>query len=217
MTNGATGVANRRIGRIDVDPLGCSLSCNGTIAKLSPRAMNVLTYFIDHRQRTVTHEELLDAFWRGAISSTNAVHKCVSELRHALADLGDDQVRIETVPKRGYRLVAPIEQLDAANGFPQSENGTTTIRPNDEALSANGAQRAVERPHWTQTRRMLVSLAALVGLVVAGVVLTQRSGFFLEHGARSRQPRERLLYFDSATLIRTPTTHSLPREFPMHF
>ena len=110
MTNGSIGVGCLRIGQIDADPTGCSLTYNGTISKLSPRAMNVLIYLAQRPTQAITHEELLTTFWRGSLS-TNAVHKCVAELRQVLNELGDNHTQIETVPKRGYRLIADVSHI----------------------------------------------------------------------------------------------------------
>ncbi len=173
-----------RVGTWQVDPSSRTLSRDGESIMLSPRAMDVLVHLVEHPGEVVPGGRLIEAYWPRSVTSPNAIQKVMTELRHALEGASEDPAYIETIPKRGYRLIAAVEPPHTANGFAQSENGTTTIGPNDEALSANGVQRAVERPHWTQTRRMLVSLAALVGLIVAGVVLTQRSGFFLEHSAQ---------------------------------
>ena len=113
VANGSNGAEKLRVGRIEVDPDSCLLTYENTSAKLSPRAMNVLMYLAHRAGSTVTHDELLDTFWRGSLSSKNAVHKCATELRLALDHLGDDRVQIETVPKRGYRLIAAVTSIDA--------------------------------------------------------------------------------------------------------
>jgi DNA-binding winged helix-turn-helix (wHTH) protein len=73
-----------RVGEWVVDPKGRTLAGHGTSTRLSPRAIEVLVYFAQRSGATVTHEELLAEFWRGAISSPNAVHKIVNELRRGL-------------------------------------------------------------------------------------------------------------------------------------
>ncbi len=70
--------------------------------------MNVLTYLAARPLTTVTHDELLGAFWRGSISSTNALHKSILELRRAFDEFSNADARIDTVPKRGYRLTANV-------------------------------------------------------------------------------------------------------------
>lgn len=71
-----------------------------------PRATDVLVYMAERQGELVTKEELLNAFWRGAISGDNAVHKTVAGLRRALDDDPAAPSYIQTHPKRGYRLIA---------------------------------------------------------------------------------------------------------------
>lgn len=100
------------VGEWEVHPKSCRLVRNGTERRLSPRSINVLVYLAERAGAAVTHEELLTRFWRGAFSSPNAVHKCVAELRHAFGNGGGEPDYIETVPKRGYRLLAPVELIE---------------------------------------------------------------------------------------------------------
>ena len=67
--------------------------------------MDVLTYLAAHGDRVVSPDELLDELWDGVFVSSNSVQKCIAELRKAF---GDDSSRpgiIQTVPKRGYKLL----------------------------------------------------------------------------------------------------------------
>ncbi len=113
VTNGSKGPEKVRIGLIEVDPASCLLTCGTTSTRLSPRAMNVLTLLTHRAGSTVAYDELLDRFWRGSLSSKNAIHKCAAELRLAFDRLGDDAVRVENVSKRGYRLIAAVTSVDA--------------------------------------------------------------------------------------------------------
>ncbi len=75
--------------------------------------MDVLMHLASRPDGCATHDELLRAFWRGALSSTNAVHKCIAELRRAFGDDSRAPSYIETIPKRGYRLIASVRQFEA--------------------------------------------------------------------------------------------------------
>lgn len=77
--------------------------------KVSPRAMDVLTYLAEHPDRVVSSDELLDELWDGAFVSPNAAQKCIAELRKALGDDSSQPRIIQTVPKRGYKLLVPAE------------------------------------------------------------------------------------------------------------
>src|SRR4029450_3639560 len=98
-----------RVGDWEAHPRSCRLVRNGTEIKLSPRSMEVLAHLAERAGSTVAHHELLEAFWRGTISTPNAIQKCVVELRRALGDGGGEPIYIETVPKRGDRLLAKVD------------------------------------------------------------------------------------------------------------
>jgi DNA-binding winged helix-turn-helix (wHTH) protein len=102
----SNGSARLRIGSIEADPKSCTLKFGNVSAKVSPRAMNVFAYLAERAGETVTHDELLTAFWRGPVSSTNVLHKCMTELRSALGNFTESDVHLDTIPRRGYRLTA---------------------------------------------------------------------------------------------------------------
>lgn len=83
-------VTTYRVGDWHAHPTACRLVRNGSDIKLSPRNMDVLIYLAERAGEAVTHEELIAAFWHGAVSSPNAVHKCVAELRHAFGNGGGE-------------------------------------------------------------------------------------------------------------------------------
>lgn len=80
---------------------------------VEPKVMAVLLCLAERAGEVVSRQTLYDAVWGKTIVSDQALTNCISELRQAL---GDDRAKpgyIETVPKRGYRLVALVR---AANG-----------------------------------------------------------------------------------------------------
>jgi len=101
------------MGTWEIDPAAFELCNEGARVKLNPLSMRVLVYLAERAGEVVPSEELLAAFWRGPISSTNAVHKAVAELRGALGDQRGHSRYIQTVTKKGYRLLAPVERLAA--------------------------------------------------------------------------------------------------------
>jgi DNA-binding winged helix-turn-helix (wHTH) protein/Tol biopolymer transport system component len=78
---------------------------------LEPKAMDVLVHLAARAGQVVSVEELLREVWRGVVVTDASVYMAIKQLRRALAGSGDDYV--ETIPKRGYRLTAPVEHLAA--------------------------------------------------------------------------------------------------------
>ena len=87
---------------------------DGDDIQLEPRTLDVLRYLLDHAGEVVSIDELLDSVWADRIVEPNAVHRNVNRIRRALGDRARDPRYIETVPKRGYRTVAPVRTIDAA-------------------------------------------------------------------------------------------------------
>ena len=91
---------------------------------LEPQAFEVLAYLVEHRDRVVSKEELLDAVWGTRFVSESALTTRIKEARRALGDTGRDQRLIRTVIGRGYRFTgetarAPVLGRHAA-GWPDA-------------------------------------------------------------------------------------------------
>ncbi|RZT10920.1 DNA-binding winged helix-turn-helix (wHTH) domain-containing protein [Duganella sp. CF402] len=101
-----------RFGQWRVDPATNTLSCGVLNRQLEPRAMDVLLYLCRHPHVVVSAETLLDACWGDVSPSDNAIHKIITQLRRALDDSATEPRYIETIRKRGYRLLAELSYDD---------------------------------------------------------------------------------------------------------
>jgi Tol biopolymer transport system component/DNA-binding winged helix-turn-helix (wHTH) protein len=88
---------------------------------LEPKTFDVLRYLIEHRDRLVTKEELLDSVWADTFVTPNVLTRAVAQLRKALGDDAFEARIIETVSKRGYRFIATVTPHAAAP--PRSTTG----------------------------------------------------------------------------------------------
>ena len=80
---------------------------------LTHKAIELLTALIDRRGETITKAELMDSLWRDTYVDENNLAVTVMMLRKAFSETAADKKFIETVPKRGYRFVAPVEITNA--------------------------------------------------------------------------------------------------------
>ncbi len=122
-------------------------------AHVEPKAMQVLSLLASRAGQVVSKAEILTDVWEGTFVSEEVLPNAIWELRRAL---GDDAKRprfIQTLPKKGYRLIAPVA----------STVGDETGGSSGEAAPGEG------RLHL----RRWVSAAALAGLVAAGILLGQ--------------------------------------------
>jgi class 3 adenylate cyclase/DNA-binding winged helix-turn-helix (wHTH) protein/predicted ATPase len=90
---------------------------------LTPKAFDVLHYLITHPDRLVTKDTLLDAVWAETAVSEAVVRIAIGELRRALGDTAQASRYIATVPRRGYRFVAPVV------AYPEAVPGPTGAPP----------------------------------------------------------------------------------------
>jgi DNA-binding winged helix-turn-helix (wHTH) protein/tetratricopeptide (TPR) repeat protein len=101
-----------RFGQWRVDPATNMLHFGELSRQLEPRAMDVLLHLSRHPHTVISAEDLLDACWGDTPASDNAVHKIITQLRRALDDSASDPRYIETIRKRGYRLLAELSYDD---------------------------------------------------------------------------------------------------------
>lgn len=95
-----------RFASFELDPEARTLSNDGVRVELQPQAFDVLAYLVRHRARVVPKRELLDALWPDVVVTEASIERAVSLARAALGPLGKSA--IETLPRRGYRFVAPL-------------------------------------------------------------------------------------------------------------
>lgn len=99
-----------RLGEWSVRQAEGTLSMNGRSVRLEPRVMDVLACLAAEPGRVISKEELLAAVWDGAFIDEGGLSQAIHGLRKALGDDARQPRYIQTVPKRGYRLVGPVVQ-----------------------------------------------------------------------------------------------------------
>jgi non-specific serine/threonine protein kinase len=102
-----------RFGDVEVRPAERQVLVDGRPAPVGARAFDVLLALIDHRDRVVSKNELLDMVWPGLVVEENNLQVQVSSLRKVL---GPNSVA--TIPGRGYRFTLKVEPGDAAPACP---------------------------------------------------------------------------------------------------
>lgn len=140
------------IGEWTFSPAGNELRCGVERRRLEHRAARTLELLCRRRGTIVSHEEILAEVWNGRTISPNGVTVVIKDIRQALGDDAREPRHIETVSKRGYRLL------------PQSLEPTFEVSP---------SVRVEKKRHW----RLLVPAATVVLLVLSwtGIVSTRSS------------------------------------------
>ncbi len=136
-----------RLGDWRVQPTLCRLSQDGRTVQVRPKVMDLLVFLARSPGAVISKEALLNEVWRTEAVSESALTRTVTELRQALGDNAERPHILETIPKRGYRLIAPVSDAEAS---PPS--------------AGDVGSRA-----WPGRAYALI-LVSLIGLVVAGTL-----------------------------------------------
>jgi TolB-like protein len=124
-----------RFGVYQVDVQNAELRRSGTPLKIREQCFRILVYLLEHAGELVTRDELRRQLWPADtfVDFEHSMNAAMMKLRETLGDSVDAPLYIETVPKRGYRFIAPVTQPVA----PQPS--TPDSQDSSEDSSGNGA------------------------------------------------------------------------------
>ena len=154
-----------RFGVFEVDARTMELRRSGTPVKLREQSFNILVFLLEHAGEPVTREDLRRVLWPSDtfVDFDHSLNTAVMKLREALGDSADTPLYIETIPKRGYRFIAPVEAI--GNGPITSENNASDTPIIDAPVTPINNVRPP--PKWRSVGMLFVSGICLL-LAVAG-------------------------------------------------
>jgi tetratricopeptide (TPR) repeat protein len=131
--------------RFRIDPVNqclwrCGDSAQDERLLLAPKTYAVLDYLLKHAGRLVTQHELLEAVWPQSYAQSEVLKHHVLEIRKVLEDDARSPLYIETVPRRGYRFIAPL-------GARPAPLAASDARPVDQHLVGRNAALAALSEH----------------------------------------------------------------------
>ena len=97
-----------------IEPRLNTVSRNGTTVHVEPKVMEVLVCLARHAGEPVTKDELLQTVWLDTFVTDDVLKRSISELRRVFEDDARESRIIQTIPKRGYRLIVPVEPVNGA-------------------------------------------------------------------------------------------------------
>jgi DNA-binding winged helix-turn-helix (wHTH) protein/TolB-like protein len=139
-----------------VEPLTGTVRGNGEDVHLPSKSIEVLLCLARRPRELIAREEILEKVWGDTATSQESLSHAISEIRHALGDVADNPEFIQTVPKRGYRLLVE-PQVDSIG----------------EAQNISGAQE--DRSTFVGNLMARGVIQATAGFLVVGWVLIQVS------------------------------------------
>lgn len=135
-----------RLHDVEVRPASNELVAGGTVVRIKPRLMDVLLRLVAADGAPVPRQALLDEVWPRRAVNDEVLSRVIADLRTALGDAAREARFIETLPKVGYRLVAPVSPIASAPAG---------------ALPASAAP----PPQVTRPRRRVVAWSAAIVLL----------------------------------------------------
>ena len=162
-----------RFTEFEFDAAREQLRRNGVLVPLSPKPTSLLRYFLDHPERLITKQELMDSVWGDVVVTDDSLVQCVGELRSRLGERGGRL--ITTHPRRGYAFEAPVQVVRGTDDAAQAAAATTTPVPEADAAQVPRPGRLATMLSWCRRPRTLTALVALVLMVLgAGVYVHTR-------------------------------------------
>jgi TolB-like protein/DNA-binding winged helix-turn-helix (wHTH) protein len=175
----ADGKENVLVGEWRVCPPEGVLRRGEELVRLEPKAMEVLVYLVARAGEVVTRDDIEREVWHGAVIGYDAVTNAIIKLRKAFGDDTRQPAYIATIPKRGYRLLAPVsrEPPGAGLGAPPgaAHQLASDAAPNAAPGAAPAGAKAAAASLRVRPRTAAVVLALTLALASAAtwVVWTQ--------------------------------------------
>jgi len=167
-----------RFGVFEVDTRRVELRRGGTPVKLREQSFFILVYLLEHAGEIVAREELRELLWPSDtfVDFDHSLNMAVLHLRQVLGDSTETPLYIETIPKRGYRFIAPVTQMEDPRNGPANENGSSAPPAMDRTRAkAQAASSTIETPVRQSRLRLASAIVGLVILVAAGFLIFVRS------------------------------------------
>jgi eukaryotic-like serine/threonine-protein kinase len=134
------------IGAWLVDPATGQLSRESDVRRARPLVADLLVYLAARAGEVVTKDELIAGPWGGAAIADSALTSTIAELRELLDDQPRSPRYIQTIPKRGYRLIATVTLADSesrdTSALPATAEAAPVVTPHAENASAAASQAA---------------------------------------------------------------------------
>jgi DNA-binding winged helix-turn-helix (wHTH) protein/TolB-like protein len=153
-----------RFGLFEFDLDSGELRRDGELVKLAPQPTRVLTLLLEQPGELVLRDALKAHVWGDEtfVDFERGLNFCIVQVRGALGDTSDNPRFVQTIPRRGYRFIAPVKLTDAT-----SETGEQAT---ESQTGQNEVAEAVGRgaPRWVLVAGSVIGIAAVAGFVLLG-------------------------------------------------
>lgn len=161
-------MAAYKVGEWTVQPNLNRLVREEKTVKLEPKVLALLNCFAKHPGEVLNRDDLIKVAWDGVIVSENTINYTISMLRRALGDTAKERKYIQTVAKKGYRLVAEVSEEK-----PAESAEAPTAPPVTETITQQKDTPAIEtKPHESATAlsKALLILGVLIAITLISII-----------------------------------------------
>lgn len=125
------------IGGYILDKDEMTLSRDGNSVKLEPKVLDVLIYFCKNKKRYISMTELHENVWQNRCVSDAAVRRSIGKLRQLFKDDHKAPTFIQSLPKRGYKLICQVSNFDDENNIIETSAFEEQFPSNDKDNISN--------------------------------------------------------------------------------
>ena len=150
-----TSVASFIVGEWRVRLDACEIDRGNTVVKLEPKVMNLLQLLASRPGEVFTRSQLEEAVRPDVLVSDGALTRSIGKLREALGDTSKPSTYVQTIPKKGYRLIAPVTHVDGSGR--EAVAGNVSFREDSITKS---------RKHFSRPAIAIIGLLIVIALII---------------------------------------------------
>ena len=177
-------------GDCELDTQRGEIRRQGEPRHVEPQVFAVLSYLVEHRDRLVSKEELLDRVWQRRFVTPATLNSRLKAARRAIGDDGKEQLVIRTIRGRGFRFVAPVTvgELQVEVGRASEPDAPAATEP---AEQLERARSAFARSVWREAYEGFSAVDTTVGLAADDLERLAEAAWWLSDGTACVRARER--------------------------
>jgi len=163
-----------RFGAFEADLQARELRKQGMQIKLQDQPFQVLVVLLEHAGEIVTREQLRQKLWPRDtfVDVNNSVNAAINRLREALGDSADSPRYVETLPRRGYRFVAPVTAVSTSDRGSGFVNASSEIPQKERPVPSQAQGIAESAVPAIKKKVVSTRLIVLLGIIAAAAIIT---------------------------------------------
>ena len=158
-----------RFGIFEFDDQSGELRRNGRAVALEPQPAKALARLLTRPGDVVTREDLRDAVW-GAdthVDFDRGLAYCLSQIRAALGDSAENPRFVQTLPKRGYKFIAPVSGSPTRPEAASAESRRSSLESSRAKADSTGSSPVHQFRRWQAIGYSVVGVAVLIGWILS--------------------------------------------------